>query len=189
MTQKTQPPSITHLKQQAKIFTFASVILLSLTAVMVIFSITLTNQQTKKITTTRQELASLKDAALSVQSLQTFAQSKQEDLTKISNLFPNEDDFVYVLQDIETLVKNTDPQGSVKVSAAKPTKAQNLNTIPLTIHLVANPNSAVTFLREFERLPYILQITNLELTNSQDLLTGFNMILTVRLYVADPFST
>lgn len=185
-------PTATNLDdidRQARFFTLAAVIVLAITALVLGLSILFTNQQTKKVVNTRQELAGLKETAANVQSLQTYAQSNREQITKIPDLFPTEDDFVNVLQDIETVVKKTDPQGIVKVSAAKPTKVQNQNTIPLLIHLNTNANGLINFLREFERLPYILQIVSLEMSHEQNLVDSADINIQVRLYVADPFNS
>lgn len=182
-------PTTNHLDQQAKLYTFVSVVALGVSAILTGFLIMLSNQEVKKINTGRQELSSLQSSSKSIESLQVFAQTNQAEIKKIETLFPAEDDFVYVLQDIEAVVKASDPLGVVKVGAGKPTKIQNQNTIPLTIHLSGSSTSAISFLRQFERLPYILQITNLEFKGSPSLQDTLQIIMTVRLYVADSFNS
>jgi Tfp pilus assembly protein PilO len=150
---------------------------------------TLSNQTVKKIMVGKEELANLQTSVQNMASLQDYVKANAADLKQIDTLFPNEDDFVYVLQDIEGVVKATDPEGSVKVGAPKPTKSQNQNTLPLSIKLKTDTNGTITFLRQFERLPYIIQISSLELKSHPESPDQLEISLTVRLHVAEPFSS
>ncbi|OGV96528.1 hypothetical protein A2W24_03370 [Microgenomates group bacterium RBG_16_45_19] len=177
-----------HHHHLAQIFILISFAALGLTAVILGLLIILTNQQVKKIALTRQELVNLSQVTEGSQSLQDFALNHQADLAALDYVFPTEDDFVYVLQDIEQVVSAVDPQGVVKLGASKPVIVANRQVIPLTIKLTTTPMNAIIFLRQFERLPYILEITNLELITSPGQTDLAEVMLTVRLYVADTFN-
>jgi len=186
---KTTSQTTKDLTHQANLFTLLSVVVAGVTLLLVLILVMLTNEQIKKVTTARQELVSLREMTQSSSSLQSFAQTHQDHLVQIHSLFPDEDDFIYVLQDIEKTIKAVDPNGTVKLGASKPIPSQNQKTLPLNIIVNTTYPNAVTFLRQFERLPYILEITNLELRSPSDLTQAVELLMTVRLYVANNFET
>jgi hypothetical protein len=186
---QTDNQTTKNLSHQARIYTLSSVVVLFVVMFIICILIMLTDEYIKKVATARQELVSLKQMSQSSRSLQNFAQSNQDNLLQIHSLFPDEDDFVYVLQDIEKTVKTVDTNGTVKLGASKPTPSQNQNTIPINVVLNTSYANVLTFLRQFERLPYILEITNLELRSPQTLNDTVELIMTVILYVANNFET
>lgn len=185
---QTSADPITRLHRQANFKVLFSLLILGAAAILVFFILAFTRQQVKQVATARQELVSLQGVAQNTQALAQFAKQNQANLALLAGLFPAEDDFIYVLQDLEALVLSADPEAQVKLGASQPVKVNGQNTLPLTIHLSVSPDQLSAFLRQFERLPYILEITNLEQAARPEGGSLKDVLIQVRLYVADPFS-
>lgn len=187
MTQ-TSDSKVVAIKKQTNLKILLSIFILGLAGICIFFFSFFTNQKMKQTATAQQELSSLTALEAGTQSLQEFARQHQADLAVINTLFPNEDDFIFAFQDLEQLVIKVDPKATVKLGASVPTKVNQQNTLPLSIHFNADQTQILNFLRQFEHLPYILEITSLEVTTPPEGGNLRDVIISVKLYVAEPFN-
>ncbi len=162
-----------------------SAILLPL--VILIASLVLINQASTHLKTHKTNLdqivinnQSLEEAT----SFNQFLSANTPRLEQISAALPSESMMVGVVQDLESVVRHYDQNGSIKIAAATPAKIGADLVIPLTITTVTDSSQIVPLIADLIDLPYIMQLIKLDtqFTNSTA-----QSIINLRMYVQDPF--
>lgn len=164
----------------------ASVFGLSLLTVVVMILLSL--QQIPKITILTQEVQAVQSTYDSQVDLESYLQSHTDELVLIDEFIPNKEMMVDFIQTIEQITKEYDPEAKVRFTSQIPQKAGVYNVIPLTITMKISLINFLDFLKQFEQLPYLLQVQTVDLTNTQNVNELGSATLGVQLYVQDPFN-
>lgn len=147
-----------------------------------------TAQQLKRQVGLKQQRLSLLQAAIANKRLADLAAGELSGIHTITEIFPNDQSIITVIQKLENLVKTFDPGGSVKFTSLAPVKTNNQLTIPLQFHLRLAPTQGLRFLTELENIPNIIVVKNVELKTPQGASGAADMTLGALMYVKDPFT-
>ena len=159
MTQnKTASASRNLDKRTTKVISINLVIIAICTLVSIILLI-LANQKLTDYKSISQEILAIKKSNKDTVSLRNFANEKINDINQLDQFFPNEQNIIEVIQELENLVFEYDENGDVKFSEIRPSKTNNGLAILLSIKLNINSIEVVNFLRKLEKLPYIFSNT------------------------------
>jgi hypothetical protein len=108
-----------------------------------------------------------------------------QEIERINDVFPNETTIDIVYQNILTLAKKTDSGSTLSFNSLVPAKQNNQTMLPMTLDLRAPHYEVINLLTELERLPYIIEIISIELTNPASL--DGHATIQFRLYVDEKF--
>jgi hypothetical protein len=142
----------------------------------------------KKYITQIQEYQNLVQARIATTNLQAKAGSKIPELTVVSDAFPDESSIIMVIQHLEVLVRQFDPQGYVKFLPQGPQKINNQLGVNLAVRLNITPAELIAFLRQLERLPHIIELTTTEIRTPNGITNQAEISIGMTLYVQDPFT-
>jgi hypothetical protein len=137
-----------------------------------------------------QRLQNLQDFNLKVQanqeseSLHQFIVTNRTSLEKMSLALPSESMMIGVIQDVESVLNQFDPQASVKFSSQNPVKSGQDLIIPLNLSLQLPLNKLTPLIDELNGLPYLTQLLTVDAQTNGELT---QIIINMRLYVKDPF--
>jgi Tfp pilus assembly protein PilO len=154
---------------------------------LLIISVILLSMSASNITASRQHKtdAIIKNqTAEEAQSLNQFVVDNLTSLEKMSMAIPSESMMVGVIQDIESVVYQFDPTGTVKLSGQNPVRSGLDLIIPITILVRSNPAQITQLIQEINTLPYITQLLNLDSQIAGD---EAQTIINLRMYVQEPF--
>jgi hypothetical protein len=135
-----------------------------------------------------QEYQGLIQARIATTNLQAKAGSKLPELTVVSEAFPDESSIIEVMQHLEVLVHQFDPEGSVKFLPQGPQKINNQLGVNLVVKMTITPAELITFFRQLERLPHIIEVTAAELRIPNGISNKAETNIGMTLYVQDPFT-
>lgn len=147
-----------------------------------------TSRQLKQIATLNIEAETGAASFTNSQKVSDLIEANPQKLDQLLKVFPSETTIVDFLQTIETLVRETDPEASVKFSALTPVKVDNQLTIPFTIRLKTTPIDTITLLQKIERLPYIIEIISLDAHSPQGVGSVGDVTISAKVYAKDPFN-
>lgn len=186
--EKIKPKDAAKLQKKARQLFIAGVIIL-VTGGMLVFVLTsVANQQAKKYVSLKQNAIALQQSKEDSEDLHGLANREQEGLQLIDDAFPDETTILGVIQYLETIVQQYDEAGLVRFSGNTPVKTNNELSISLNMKFAATPSDMLEFVRQLERVPYIIEIVSLEMKSPQGISNPGQAVIGVRLYVQDPFS-
>lgn len=180
----TQVSAAANLAKKTERFmlSVAAILVLSIFISGVLFW--LSKNQTSDIGVIQEELHTYALSETNTTELNQFVDANIDTIAAIEEVFPTNDTIVPVLKNIEAVVLKYDSQAIVGFIDSVPTKKNNELQIPMSINLTSDINTAFMLLRELEKLPLVLEVTNLNITNRQSI-----PIIDIKavLYVNDPF--
>ena len=139
-----------------------------------------------KLTTLKQTITSTKVSDLQINQTQNFVANNQESIESIISVFPAESDFLDFLITLETMLAVIDP-GAKLTPGSSPVKAGQQLTVPLQLQFTGTIYTLEDFFIQLERLPYIIEVTSLELKSPSGLAQPSEIVASLRVYVEDPF--
>jgi hypothetical protein len=177
-----------NLKSKTQRLLLAIVSVLILASIIICLIVYLTSLQTKRQTGLKQQKISLQQSAIANQRLADLAQDELQGIQLITEIFPDDQSIITVIQKLEALIKTFDPGGTVKFASLSPVKTNDQLSIPLLYHLRVSPAQGMRFLTELEHLPNVIQVKNVEIKTPQGASGAADMTLGALLYVKDPFA-
>lgn len=171
-------------KPQYKYRILAAIVpLLLLTSSFVMVSLASSNiaKRNQNLTDANQK----KQAYDEAESLNQYVAHNLTSLEKMSMAIPSESMMVGVVQDIESVVVQFDPQGVLKLSGQNPVLVGQELIIPFTIQLRIDSDQLPKFIDQLNALPYITQIltTDIQIAESTT-----QTLINMRMYVQNPFT-
>jgi hypothetical protein len=148
----------------------------------------LTGNQAKHYVTQIQDYQNLVQSRIATNHIQSLVGSKIDELTTVEDAFPNDSSIIEVMQKLETLVRNVDPQGTVHFAPQGQTKVNNQLGVALNFRFMATPSDTINFLRHLERLPHIIEVNRIEIKTPNGVSNIGETTMGVTLYVQDPFT-
>jgi hypothetical protein len=130
------------------------------------------------------EIATKEQAFQEADSFNRFVSQNQTALEQLDFALPNESMLVGVVQDIEAVIHQFDPLGTVKFTAVTPTRVGQELVIPITVTIQSSLDQLPPLFNQLSQLPYLIQIIS---TETQGINTNPTTIIIMRLYVQDPF--
>jgi hypothetical protein len=135
----------------------------------------------------RAQLSSkLQDSQSNIQAIQQLNQEKIQDNEEISSILleiegfrPNVPDLLKFVQTIEQLAESR--KISMSLNSLKTEKAPHLEEQSVSYHLTTNSSldDIQSLLKEFESLPFAIQITNISTTQTPERQTELEIIFTL----------
>jgi len=156
--------------------------------ILVGFIVYVTSVQMKRQTGLKQQKISLQQSALANQRLAALAQDQLEGIQLITEIFPDDQSIITIIQKLETLIKTFDPSGSVKFASLSPVKTNDQLSVPLLYRLRVSPAQGLRFLTELEHLPNVIQVKSIEFKTPQGASGAAEMSMGALIYVKDPFT-
>lgn len=135
-----------------------------------------------------QEYVALVEQRIASKNIYQLAGSKVKELNTVSDTFPDESSIIMVMQKLESLVKKYDNNGTVKFAPQAQIKVNGQLGVSLVFTFKALPTEVISFLRELEKLPHVIEVTKLDLKTPEGVSNPAEVYLGVILYVQDPFT-
>lgn len=156
--------------------------------ILLLMSFFLVSTASSNITIRSQNLQQIKvkqQAYAESVSLNQFVTDNLTSLEQMSTALPSESMMVGVTQDFEAVIRQYDPNGSVKFASQTPIKAGPDLIIPVNIAFQSTPAQVGEVISRIRQLPYITQIQTTDTQVSGEIAqTNINL----RLYVQEPFA-
>lgn len=122
-------------------------------------------------------------------TLQSLIRTHPETTQLLIRAIPNDTTFPELIATLENITKVYDPKSEIRVPSDKPVKIKSELTIPLQIKLSLSAPNFSDLLKTIEQLPYIIEVTGIDLQMPSGSGGLINCTLGVRVYVQDPFAT
>lgn len=174
-----------------KITTIKRLILL-VTLLNVIGSIllsSLANKQKQVFIQNQQAIANLTERSQNKSELYKFLGINEEGIQQIHSALPNEDTIADFVSTIEDLLSLSEIEGDFHFSAIVPSKANNQLSIPFLIKMNTTIPKFLSFMRQLEKMPYIIQVTSVNINTPQGIGGGVEASIGATIYVQDPFES
>jgi hypothetical protein len=127
-------------------------------------------------------------SASGLQAVQAIVKQHPAAADALKIVFPNIVSFPDFVVVIEALIHTYDKEGGIQFPSKTPVKTAGELTIPARIHFRTSLPEVNTFLKEMEQLPYIIEVTALEIQSPDGQDQPVTCNLGVKLYVQDPFA-
>jgi hypothetical protein len=180
-----KPSAATNLNTHTEKYLAVTAIVTVLSTLLAISGIYFSFQHLKTYYALKQETTALESSRLNTQELFSFVSDHAQEIERINDVFPNETTIDIVYQNILTLAKKTDSGSTLSFNSLVPAKQNNQTMLPMTLDLRAPHYEVINLLTELERLPYIIEIISIELTNPASL--DGHATIQFRLYVDEKF--
>lgn len=187
MIQDQQITAANTLNQKANRLILATATLIGAGCIIIIVLFVLTNNLLKKHQTLVQQKISTQESVSGTESLIGYVSKNLDSLKLILDIFPDELTIIETVQILESLVQTYDANAKVKFSSLTPVAKNNQLYIPLQLNLHTTPYNSINLLRQLERLPYVVEVTNYETKVPSAASSAAEINLGVVLYVQDPF--
>lgn len=179
--QKTDQP-------QSKSLTVWAAILGGVVVVNLIF-VLLTKSQAQTIQLLRTQLQTLEQDELIIRSAQEISKTYSNEITTISNVFPNEETIPEFIRTFEDAVRKSATEYTFKFNSVTPLKEQDKLLLPLTVVLKTDLEHLIVFLDELEKLPYLTHVNAIAAKTPENIQAIQEITVSIKLYVQNPFTT
>jgi Tfp pilus assembly protein PilO len=163
-----------------------AILLVSTVGMFGIFSTT--SWYLKKNKSLKSQRLTFQQADIASKKLQTLARDKIDQIEGINNIFPNNENILDTIQNIETILTQFDPNSSVRIPNPNPTKNGTQLIIPLSLRFRSSVDQAMLVLSDIEQLPNVIEITSLDLKTAQGASNAAELAVSANVYVQDPFT-
>jgi len=151
--------------------------------------ILLVRGEAKTIKLLKSELVTLEQEEQIIASAQNIYESYQNEIEVISQVFPNEETFVDFVQILETEVRASSDEYTLKFTASEPVQDKDKLRLPITITMKTDLVRLTGFLTQIEKLRYMTHITQLNARTPDGFTQTGEVSLNLVIYVQNPFTT
>lgn len=134
---------------------------------------------------TKQDMVAQQQSSKDSAAFAEYVNSHPSEMQLIHAAVPNEQMLVSFLDDVETVVREYDPAGTVTFVGTTPSRQGADLVIPLVIRVGSELGELPNLITTISQLPYMLQLTAIESSNLEK---GAAHVLGYKLYVQEPFS-
>jgi hypothetical protein len=145
------------------------------------------NNISKSIILKKQQTINQQTNLASTQAQADFYKNNPEIIQTISNVLPNQNSIIQVVEDIENLQKKLGIPSTFEFSSIVPTQDINNSYVSFIIKTNTTTLKAISFLRNFEKLPYLTNITSVNIKSPQGVGGPIELAISGRIYVQNPF--
>ena len=181
-----QPSAVVNISRRVERIMSVNAIILVLATLIVIITTLLSFQSIKTYHTIKQEIQTIGKSQQNTTELLDYVDQNREIVAQIESVFPTESSIDIAYEKILDAAKKIDENATLKLKANIPGIVNQQAILPMELDLSTNASGAMNLLRIIERLPYIIEVSNIELTNPLNE-NGVGNIQ-IRLYVANDFS-
>lgn len=168
-------------------FKLINIGLFLITLLLSIAGIIISQNLSKNIQTEKQQILNQQETSQSSQDQQAFFESNPEIINTLSQVLPNQDTIIKVVEDIENLQKQLGISTAFEFSSIVPTNTATNSYVSFIIKTNTTTLKTISFLRSFEKLPYLTQITSIDLKTPQGIGGPVELAISGRIYVQNPF--
>jgi hypothetical protein len=142
-------------------------------------------QQIGQIEVIRNEMNTSAISDANLKDLSQYVSQNQSDIKTIFNVFPNpnNESIIIALEALEALIGRYDEEAKISFSSKTTLKKNSESYIPLQISLNLARSQLISLLRDIERLPYIIEVTSINLNMERD--PHNQVVIGASLYVDD----
>ncbi|HCM38168.1 MAG: hypothetical protein UV61_C0005G0055 [Candidatus Gottesmanbacteria bacterium GW2011_GWB1_43_11] len=144
--------------------------------------------ETKTVKLLKTELVSLEQDGRIIASAQEINDKYRKEIDLISNVFPNEESLPVFVQSLETQIRNTADEYTIKFNSITPLTEQDKLFLPLTITLETDLTRLIKFLDALEHLSYMTHVSRISAKVPDGYTTKGEYNIGVKIYVQKPFS-
>lgn len=152
-----------------------------------VLNIYFSNNISNSIISKKQQAINQQTNSESIQQQLTFYENNPEIIQTISNVLPNQDSIIQVVEDIEGLQKSLSIPTAFEFSSIVPTQDINNSYVSFIIKTNTTTLKTISFLRSFEKLPYLTKITSINIKTPQGIGGPVELAISGRVYVQNPF--
>lgn len=141
----------------------------------------------KTLETAKQEQQTAVVASEGQASLERFFNENPETIKKINEALPDQNEIIKMIEAVESLEENLKLSKSFTFTSPVPIVDNNQYYLPFTIRVNTTGLQLITFLRQFEKLPYLTKILSLNAKTPGGLGGVYEVTITGKVYVQDAF--
>lgn len=180
-----QPSAARNIIKRIERLLSISFILLILATLIITITTILANQKIKSYFTKQQEIQTFIRSQENTNELLDYVETNKEIVSQIETVFPNETNIDISYQTILSAAKEVDDNAQLKIKANLPTTHNGKSILPMELVASTNTAGTISLLRRIERLPYIIEVSTIEMQNP--LTTEGTTTILFRLYVDNEF--
>lgn len=181
------PTIHTQSKKSSDIYTLINLLLLVVIVFLMIGNGFYTLKMEKTVETAKQEQQTAAIASEGKASLDRFFNENPETITKINEALPDQNKIIKMIEAVESLEENLKLSKSFTFTSPIPIVDNNQHYLPFSIRVNATGLQLITFLRQFEKLPYLTKILSLNVKTPGGLGGVYEVTITGKVYVQDAF--
>src|SRR3989344_256487 len=151
--------------------------------------ILLVRGEAKTIKLLKSELVTLEQEEQIIASAQNIYESYQNEIEVISQVFPNEETFVDFVQILETEVRASSDEYTLKFTASEPVQDKDKLRLPITITMKTDLVRLTGFLTQIEKLRYMTHVVQLSARTPDGFAQTGETSVNLVIYVQNPFTT
>lgn len=152
-----------------------------------ILNIYFSNNISKSILSKKQKSINQQTNSELIQEQSAFYNDNPEIIETISNVLPNQDSIIKMVEDIENLQISLGIPSAFEFSSIVPTKDVNNSYVSFIIRTNTTTLKTISFLRSFEKLSYLTKITSVNIKTPQGIGGPVELAISGRVYVQNPF--
>lgn len=141
-----------------------------------------------QIKLTQQEIDTAGQSQQTTQAINDLISDNPQEIERLTTALPNQSTIIVFIEEVNALVHEYDKAGIVRFTATNPTKINNQLAIPMYMKANMTTVTLVSFLRRIERLPYLIEITSLDVKSPQGVGGPADVSIGANVYVQDPFT-
>ncbi len=147
-----------------------------------------TNARLNSLEINRQQIGSVRASNTDLQETHQFFQTDQGQIDAIINALPNDPRMVDFVKAIETITSENSSSKSIEFSVDNPVGQTGEKYIPFLIKIATNTPNFSELLKKIEKLPYIVEIVNIEATLVDESTNLWDYRLSAKVYIQEPFN-
>jgi len=145
------------------------------------------NSQIQSITKLKKSVVQLQVESESITQTKAFLTSQKQNIEAFSKVVPDQSDFIQFVQTMEEIAQDFAISHELNFVSSTPVREKDYLYIPLTMRFNIHSSQVIPFLRRFERIPYLVQVTNFEIKNYNSL-ENVSVNIKAKIYVQNPFT-
>lgn len=115
------------------------------------------------VSTMKQTAVQLQAENASVSQTKNFLIQQKTNISQFEKVLPSDEELVDFVKTVEDIAKGFTDNATLRFVSTKPVKEKNNLFVPFTLQFKTQLSQVVPFLRRFERIAYLTQVTALEL--------------------------
>lgn len=184
------PKSLTaaQVQQRTKRSLIISGVIVCVMSVVNIGLVIMSSSKTKALAQTRQQIETTKAINQDLDDTTLYLTNNESRLRDLIQVVPKEPQLVQVLQTLENVSSLHGTSRSIVFTANAPAGMPNQKYLPFEMEFTTDITNLTQFLSRLEKLPYLIEISTIDIQTPYEDKTILVVEIQAKLYVQDPFN-
>mgnify|MGYP001596054407 CR=1 FL=1 len=178
---------IQQLKASIKKIAIAGIAGISVLVILLLLALQFTQGYISQLSEVQKTVSQLTAENLSITQTKSFLVSESFNIAQFTETVPAEEQFIGFVKKVEEISASFTADHELQFSSSVPVKDKKYLYVPFSLKMTISQSQFVPFLRQFERIPYLTEVTNMQIRQQETSDLVF-VVLGAKVYVQNPFT-